>query len=131
MHHNPSENNDQTVSHKIYIDCIVNICNLYIIFVCQVSRSRCRLISSRCAMVDATDVVPLPLSDVAAEAVAPTELGDCENAKRQKRINYQPWEVAALVYTCHAACVAKPQSTIQYRSGYLREHYSRSLRSNA
>jgi len=73
----------------------------------------------------ATDVVPAPPFVVAAEAAATTDLGDCDNAKRQKRMNYQPWEVAALVFTCHAATVAKPQSTIQYRSGYVREHYSK------
>ena len=81
-------------------------------------------------MDDASDVIVDPPSIVVPlEVVAPIVLGDCESAERQKIMYYQAWEVAALVYTCHATCVAKPhQSTFHYRSAYLLEHYSKFAR---
>ncbi len=37
---------------------------------------------------------------------------DNDVSKKGKRINYQFWEISVIVYGCHAACVAKPQSTV-------------------
>ncbi len=64
-------------------------------------------------------------TEVASAVVQPTSLGEIEYSKRQKRFHYQPCEIVALVYACHAACIAKPQSTFQYRSTYVRGNYSK------
>ncbi len=68
---------------------------------------------------------PPPAEMVSDEVVPSADGGDGpDNSKKTtKRMNYQNWEIAALVFGSHAACVAKPQSTVQYRSSFLRMHY--------
>ncbi len=51
--------------------------------------------------------------------------GASNSALKSKRMNYQNWEVVALVFGCHVACVSKPQSTVLYRSTFLRNHYKK------
>ena len=39
---------------------------------------------------------------------------DNDVSKKGKRMNYQYWEIDAIVYDCNAACVTKPQSTVSF-----------------
>ncbi len=57
-------------------------------------------------------------TDAATAAVTPAT-----NAKKPKRLNYQTWEITAIVFGCHAATIQKPQSTIIFRSQFLRDNY--------
>ncbi len=60
--------------------------------------------------------------------VEPSGVGENEANRKGKRMNYQNWEIATIIYGCNAACVAKPQSTVQFRAQYLREHYEKFAR---
>ena len=79
--------------------------------------------------MEAPDVAPppvVPISDVSPIlSDEQPDVGDNDIGKKTRRLNYQNWEVAALIYGCHAACVAKPNSTVQFRSQYLRDNYSK------
>ena len=67
--------------------------------------------------MEAPDVVnPSGTGATIATANCPNEesLRAVENdvVKKGKRLNYQNWEISAIIFGCHAACVAKPQSTV-------------------
>jgi len=47
------------------------------------------------------------------------------DAPKNKRLNYRNWEIVALVFTGHAICVSKPQSTVMFRSTFMRTHYQK------
>jgi hypothetical protein len=68
--------------------------------------------------------IPSALPSLATNDV-PAEAGDNATTKKNKRMNYHNWEIATIIYGCHAACVAKPQSAMQFRAKFLREHYEK------
>ncbi len=79
--------------------------------------------------MEAPDVAPphvVPISDVSTIlSYEQPHVGDNDIGKKMKRINYHDWEVASLIYGCHATCVEKPNSTVQFRSQYLRDNCSK------
>jgi hypothetical protein len=48
--------------------------------------------------------------------------------KKEKRFNYHDWEIATIIYACHAAGVVEASLTVQFRSQYLRNYYSKYVR---
>ncbi len=63
------------------------------------------------ATLFAAPTIPSTLFTVAA-LDEPSGAGDNESTKKGKRMNYQNWEIAAIIYGCHAAYVTKPKSTM-------------------
>ena len=80
------------------------------------------LVQHQSFFMEAPDVAtPLvvPISEVSPILLhEQPDVGDNDTGKKTKRINYQNWEVAALIFGCHAACVAKPNSTVTFRSHF-------------
>ncbi len=71
-----------------------------------------------------TPIIPCALPIPTGNYVS-VEAGGNASTKKNKRMNYQNWETATIIYGCHAACVAKPQSTVQFRAQFLRAHYEK------
>jgi hypothetical protein len=59
-----------------------------------------------------SEVVTIPSAVMTAALDESLRGGDMDVNKKAKRLNYQNWKIAAIIYGCHAACVAKPQSTV-------------------
>jgi hypothetical protein len=83
------------------------------------------------APADAAAPSATPASTSAAETTGTSPVdeslraGETDVCKKGKRLNYQNWEISAIIFGCHAATVAKPQSTVQYRCQFLRDHYEK------
>ncbi len=68
------------------------------------------------------DVPSVDAPAMVALATLPVEtFAEDVAAPKTKRMNYQPWEVVALGFCCHEACV----STVLYRSTFVRNHYKK------
>jgi hypothetical protein len=74
---------------------------------------------------DLSEVVTIPSTVVTGAIQKSIRGGDNDASKKAKRLNYQNWEIVAIIFGCHAACVAKPQSTVQYLCQYLRDHFEK------